>query len=415
MNSILVVLTSAFPFQNGEEFLLQETHYYHPFKKVYIIPIMARDYSKCKDIPSDIEVLKLSKLPSLNPIKKSFSCVMALRHKDVQDEISVLFKTGRFSIHSIRRLLVDSYKAHYVYQEIYNYIKAITEKYPTDGVVLYSYWMAIHAQIAVELKKRFRQLKIVTRCHGGDLYEYRYKPNYIPYRSSIFENEDKIITISENGEEYIRNTYNNYSLPVLVSRLGITPKYEIPTLNKGREISIVSCSYCIPLKRIDLIINALSEITDTDITWTHIGDGIELERLRSLSEKVMPSNVKCVFMGYVNNDEIHRLYSTGRYNVFINVSETEGIPVSIMEAMSYGLPIIATDVGGVSEMVIEGKNGFLLPKDFEIELLRKRIKDIIHMSSDSYLLMSNNSHRIWDDRFNADKNYTEFVNVLRML
>ena len=51
-------------------------------------------------------------------------------------------------------------------------------------------------------------------------------------------------------------------------------------------------------------------------------------------------------MGYVANTKVQELYSSRKFNLLVNVSETEGIPVSIMEAMSYRLPIIATNVGG---------------------------------------------------------------------
>ena len=48
--------------------------------------------------------------------------------------------------------------------------------------------------------------------------------------------------------------------------------------------------------------------------------------------------------------------------MFINVSSTEGIPVSIMEAMSFGIPVIATAVGGTPE-IVNNENGYLLSKD----------------------------------------------------
>jgi len=49
----------------------------------------------------------------------------------------------------------------------------------------------------------------------------------------------------------------------------------------------------------------------------------------------------------------------------MNLSETEGIPVSIMEAQSAGVPILATNLGGTSE-IVNNENGFLVEKDFNL-------------------------------------------------
>ena len=294
-------------------------------------------------------------------------------------------------------------------------ISSIVDKHKDSNIVIYSYWMGIHAKMATEIKKIFPGVKIVTRCHGGDLYEYRYKSNYIPFRETIFENEDAIFTISENGKEYLRETYKTKMPPIIVSRLGTNQKYERSSISNEGGLNIVSCSYCIPLKRIELIIEALAGIKEQGISWTHIGNGSEFENLMQLAADTIPDNVHYEFLGYVPNSKVQELYSTGKYNLFVNVSETEGIRVSIMEAMSYGIPVIATDVGGVSEMVEEGGNGFLLPKDFDTDQLRNYIKNLLHMSSQAYGSMSEKSHEIWEDRFHAEKNYTEFIKMLKEL
>ena len=68
-------------------------------------------------------------------------------------------------------------------------------------------------------------------------------------------------------------------------------------------------------------------------------------------------------MGHYPNEELLRYYGSNHVDLFINTSSTEGVPVSIMEAQSFGIPVIATDTGGVKEVVTEG-TGSLLPVDF---------------------------------------------------
>lgn len=415
MNDILILITSAFPFQKGEEFLPQETAYYTVFKKVYIIPIGAKDFSNEKNISKDITVYRLQTVASSNPMRKLAGCATAYFGSDARKEIRILKESGRYSLASLRQALVDSYKVASVKDEILGIVAEIRQKHEDDNLILYSYWMGIHAKMATEIKKVFPEIKIVTRCHGGDLYEYRYKTNYIPFRKTIFENEDTIFTISENGKEYLKETYKTKMPPIIVSRLGTNQQNKRTAISNEDGLSIVSCSYCIPLKRVELIIKALSGIKENGISWTHIGNGSEFENLMQLAADTIPDNVHYEFLGYVPNSKVQELYSTGRYNLFVNVSETEGIPVSIMEAMSYGMTVIATDVGGVSEMLEEGGNGFLLPKDFDTEQLRNYIINLLHMSSQAYSSMSEKSHEIWEDKFHAEKNYTEFIKMLKEL
>ena len=68
----------------------------------------------------------------------------------------------------------------------------------------------------------------------------------------------------------------------------------------------------------------------------------------------------------------------------MNVSESEGIPVSIMEASSFGIPVIATNVGGVGEIVENGYNGLLLNKDFLNRDLSVCLKSIACMVDNDY-------------------------------
>ena len=98
-------------------------------------------------------------------------------------------------------------------------------------------------------------------------------------------------------------------------------------------------------------------------------------------------------------------------DLFINVSEYEGIPVSIMEAISAGIPVIATDVGGTSE-IIDEKFGKLIPKDFKVEYLAEIITKFHFKSFEEKNEMRNSARLFWNEKFNAEKNYNEFAKYL---
>ena len=87
--------------------------------------------------------------------------------------------------------------------------------------------------------------------------------------------------------------------------------------------------------------------------WTHIGEGNLKAKIEKYCSELIPqSNFK--FLGQLTNAEVIDYYLSNNIDLFINTSSYEGIPVSIMEAQSFGVPVIATDVGGNTESVRNG-------------------------------------------------------------
>jgi glycosyltransferase involved in cell wall biosynthesis len=129
----------------------------------------------------------------------------------------------------------------------------------------------------------------------------------------------------------------------------------------------VSVSFCVQRKRIDKIVDAIRLACQSgpgvNFVWTHIGDGplrAQLERLAVEQLGSLP-NVTFKFAGAMPNQSVLAFYSSEPVDIFINCSESEGVPVSIMEAMSCGIPAIAPAVGGIPELV-DNKCGMLVPE-----------------------------------------------------
>ena len=126
-----------------------------------------------------------------------------------------------------------------------------------------------------------------------------------------------------------------------VHRLGALDIGSCNPVVSRKIFNIVTCARTIPLKRLERLAEVLSKITDRIICWTHIGDGESQEDLKQYVLKNMPDNVKVSLLGAIPNSQVYEMYRNTPIHVFINVSETEGIPVSIMEAMSFSIPVIA--------------------------------------------------------------------------
>ena len=113
----------------------------------------------------------------------------------------------------------------------------------------------------------------------------------------------------------------------------------------------------------------------------------------------------------VSNEKILEYYSQNYVDLFINVSDNEGIPVSIMEAMSAGIPVVATDVGGTSEIVNE-KNGYLIDVDFD----PKKVAEIIDKYLNSSLVAQEEfryeAYNTWKRNYDAASNYSNFAEII---
>ncbi len=116
-------------------------------------------------------------------------------------------------------------------------------------------------------------------------------------------------------------------------------------------------------------------------------------------------------MGSVPNSDISDFYRNERVDCFITTSSTEGgAPVSVAEAISAGIPVIATDVGGLPEMVQD--NGILLSSDPSADQVADAIVHMATLDKATTDSMRRASRNIWEDRFDATRNAVRFTGYL---
>lgn len=410
MKKYLVLIDEKFPFDNSESFLETEIEYLNNFNEIFICPCSENAFLNLRNIKNHkVMIIKLIDKHHSNKLVKAMRYFFAVFQIEVIKEVIKLFKNGDVKLSIIKELLSFVSVGNEKYKEIKKELnkKNIGKKY---NIIFYSYWMDFHAYIGVKLKKNYPESKAISRCHRFDLYEYTNKNNYIPLRKFIIKNLDTVYCISNDGKQYLENKYGDIGKNIEVSPLG-TRDNGIRHVDLNRKpFKIVSCSWISPVKRVDKIIGALSKIKDMEVEWTHIGDGVLFNEIKNNSAEYLPGNVKFNFLGALANREVQRIYKENDYHIFINVSESEGIPVSIMEAISFGMPVIATDVGGVSEIVKDRFNGFLLQQSFQDKELIKCIKDFYQMSEIEYLKFRENARNFWMQNFNAEENYKKFAN-----
>jgi glycosyltransferase involved in cell wall biosynthesis len=160
-----------------------------------------------------------------------------------------------------------------------------------------------------------------------------------------------IFTISNDGRKYIidKRLCINRS-KIITARLGVkdlsTNNLYEKKLFENNRLRILTLSHINKVKRLDRIVDVLKEIGDIDISWYHIGYGykeFESEFKQYAHDNLKhKQNVDFHFLGHLTKKEVLSYLVEQPIDIILNVSDTEGIPVSLMEAASASLPIKLT-------------------------------------------------------------------------
>lgn len=410
MNKNLILLTNFFPFGSEEPYLGTEVKFYDDFfDNIYVCSLQLRPWhlkSSRRPLSAKFKVLPIAKASNLIYLLYAFR---AFGDRNLYRELRKLIVEHRLTFRRIVLLFVYLSRSYYEAQKIRHWLMSEGVSPKQSEGAIYAYRFEYQPYVALMLKQHLPNYLALARGHRFDLYEERRKGAYIPLREYLLDHLDSTVMIAENGVDYLSKKYPGHMANVVLSRLGTTDYGLGPVPNHEGPIRIVSCSTITCVKRVGLIVEALSLIRDVDVVWEHFGDGNEREQVEAKAEKMLPSNIEYKFHGNIDNKSLMKVYSDVPFHVFLNVSASEGIPVSIMEAMSFGIPTIATDVGGTAEIVIDGQNGFLLPSDFEHNQLVKCIMDIYRDTSNSKYGLRHGARKLWESRYKAEINYPHFI------
>ena len=284
-----------------------------------------------------------------------------------------------------------------------------------EEIVYYSFWYDYYCYSMVREKKKYAGVRIVTRTHGRDLYHERVPGGRQPFRAQMERGLDGIAFACAYGRNYYDRCVRSRNFPVdrlYVCRLGTEPASRFMPGHPGGAWQLVSCSNVIPLKRIERIIDGLALIEDLSLCWTHIGDGESMEAVKAYAGEKLggKANISFAFTGFM--EDVDAWYREKQVDCFITTSSTEGgCPVSIQEAMSYGIPIIGADVGGITEMI--AGNGILLSADPEAEEVAKALCRICRLPERELVKMKEKSLSLWREMFDIEECYRKMSAIVR--
>lgn len=393
----LYLFTGKYPYSQYVECFLEDEIVYlsKAFDRIVIVP--TRGDSIIREVPSNC-IVKSPVFPS----KIVFLLKGLFNHRSFSSLACDFFKNRVFAS---RKKLGVWIKGALVINNLLNskVIHEIEDRLDESDVCYY-YWGKWSNLLTLFLRKKCHH---VSRFHGAwDLWEEEFD-NYAPLRAKLSTRLDRAVFISRMGEEYFCKKYPEANTSF--NPLG-SADYGQKNAKSEVIIRIASCSTVYPLKRVDLIYESIKTFAENNkgqkIEWTHMGGGPYFEELKTLVEENAPSNLLVHLLGNLDHKQVIECYRNCSFDLFINLSTNEGVPVSIMEAISFDIPVIATNVGGNSEIAKDGAGMLVSANPSPLEVSTK-ISDI--------LVRTNTPRLFWNENYNAAKNYTEFANMLKSL
>lgn len=191
-------------------------------------------------------------------------------------------------------------------------------------------------------------------------------------RSFSIKKSDIVVTPSQHLKNFILNL--GFKNKIEIINNGVFIPEENTNIFTNDQINITIVSRLVSHKNIEKIIKAISDLNSPLINLNIIGDGPELNQLQKIS---LESNNKdnIIFHGKLNRDDINHIFL--KSDIYIQASNYEGLPHSLLEAMSYGIPVLCTPVGECKEILGNEDRGYILDLPVSKNNIKSKISQII--------------------------------------
>lgn len=282
-----------------------------------------------------------------------------------------------------RRLDVASQLSMYSFLPggVWKGLRSIT---PDDVDIINTHFAIPSGPTGILLSRRWQKPHILT-VHGGDIYDpsKRLSPHRIPPLRAlvrwVLNHSDCVTTFFQDIADRSRQIYS-YSGRLEMIPYGL-PARSYPAADRSRfgwkpdEVILISVARLIPRKGFVYLLEALARLKDRPWRWIALGSGPLLDSLQAQAAACGIQN-KVEFRGHVDEEEKYARLASA--DVFVLPSLHEGFGVVNLEAMTLGLPIITTSIGGQVDFLKEGYNALLVPPADSLALcnaLRRMLTD----------------------------------------
>ncbi len=323
-----------------------------------------------------------------------------------------------FALQGVQSDLVKMHQVHVREYPLFKYppytvalateMAEVTQKEGLD--LLHVHYSLPHAT-AAQLARNVTGKPYVTTLHGSDVTILGEDPSYELINTMSVEASDAITAVSQFMADTARNNLGVKKEIKVIPNFVDHNKYqpapcELIRAREGKAITLIHVSNFRTVKRIEDIVYSMCVITKEEpkAQLILVGDGPERNRVERLVKKLeLTENVLTV--GYRN--DVPGLMNCA--DALVMASETESAPLTILEGMSSGLPIIATKVGGIPEQVQDGHNGFLVQYAHPDEIAEAALK--LNANPELQMDMGINARKTVLEKYTVDKVLSQYVKV----
>lgn len=397
-NKSLYFFTNHFPY-GGESFVGNEIEALSPFYSKVKLFSSAKGTVKDK-LLGNVELVQLNpeKTGKLKLLLSNLPMIISIFTLDYSKNADKLNFRKKFR-YNLSLLLNTIALSNELAKEI--------EKDNSDKKFV-SFWMDEWTLALSILKYKKKVREFVFRVHQHDLYIDNDPAQYIPFRYFNIKMTKAVFPDSKRGVQFLKDL-NYYPEKMYVGHLGVIDK---GTNSFDRNnFTIVSCSALIERKRVDLIADVL-KLVDVPVKWIHFGakgDQGAFDQLKKKCE-TLPSHINVELKGDVSYEDLIKFYQTTPVNLFVTLTRAEGLPVSVIEAISFGIPVLATDVMGLPD-VVTNESGIIISPDLEKEKIAVIVKEFAGGNKNS-LEFRERTKKFWRENFSSAINYSKFNSFL---
>lgn len=367
INKKIIVFTYAYPTGNLEDTFIkfELSKLSENFEKIEIIPLKNFD-RVVKLNKENIEVnLELSKKLNIKNIILFFFSKTIFSFNFYKEIKKNLFKKNFFI--KLKMIIMEITQSEIVFNWILkNKIK------DHEKQIFYSFWSNF-ILLTFQKLKEVKDIKTISRTLGSDLNGFIKNDSYVPFIDTKFTTLNKIILLGD----YQKNKLKKFNLnnQIEIAPLGVFPqsKNNDNKIFLNEPITFVSCGNLIEIKNNLLMIDFLkkfSEMTNKKVRYIMIGKGILKKKI--LKKIKNYNNIIFEYHEYVDN--FVNLLKKNKVHFFLNFSSQEGMPFTVMESMSCGIPTIASNIPPNEYLV--RNNGFLFDLNNFEDSISKTIDDI---------------------------------------
>lgn len=404
----IYLFTDQFPYGRGEKpFLLPEIEALAKQYNIVIVPKLNLGRINESSLPTGVRVVPYPRPSKVRLLLHSLSLLYSpLGRQELVDLIKDGFTLPR---------LADSVKVFVNASDFRSFLESIGAFGDVGETLYFSFWFNSPCLAVAMEKQKHEGVRLLSRIHGYDLFNIANRNGRQPFKRVMRDCVDRLVFVSENARAYFEETFGKeaFSGQYRLNRLGVAShQMQAAAYDMGRQRRkrlLVSCANMVPGKRVHLVAEGLAaSARKGEIRWVHFGDGPEFESVKKL---VSSYGLDAELRGYTPNDEIIAFYGANYVDAEILTTAHEGgCPVALQEALSFGIPIIGTDVGGVPETVY--KNGVLLTKDPSPAEIARAIENVCFAEKAVVEEMRSRSFALWKQRFDATKNKADFLGIV---